>query len=329
MKKILNLFFVLISAISLGYTAEDVQPPITTEMTQLGLTPFPARKETIQRTYLVDDKRWEENLTKARNRFSEIEQMKCKNGETKELIPLYWNLSQHYDYGPANKTLCFSFTAGDFGLKENVDWGLFFGSRPQDEYDMNLKRRICLSNAELSDDDEIENPRELHEKSGHSSSAEETFANDSFGSEGSTPPTNYSDNEYKKTYNLSQMIAIEKSIKLCKKGNEVEETRIILNYLKDGLKWTQKEIAEKFKVSESSMTNFFKYNKNPLCLIDAVRYFYKNNPDISLVSPPVVVETHWYDVFFSRPDSGSSSSSKESNRSAAYLERETLIKKDK
>ena len=64
-------------------------------------------------------------------------------------------------------------------------------------------------------------------------------------------------------------------------------------------------------------------------------YYTKTNT--SLLSPPVVMEKHWYDVFFKRPDSGSSSSSKESDRSAGYLERdldngdekEPLVEKDK
>lgn len=134
-------------------------------------------------------------------------------------------------------------------------------------------------------------------------------------------------------YNKIQMLSIENNLKLSKKGNEVEEVRRIVTYLKNDLKWNQKEIAEKFKVSESTLTNFFKHGKNPLCLIDAVRYFYISHPNMSLVSQPVVVETHWYDSIinlFQRSDSGSSSESKKSERSLGYLKEETepFVKKN-
>ncbi|CAO4835101.1 MAG: hypothetical protein FADNKDHG_01554 [Holosporales bacterium] len=146
--------------------------------------------------------------------------------------------------------------------------------------------------------------------------------------------TDYSplDDDHHK-YNKIQILSIENNLKLSKKGNEVEEVRRIVTYLKNELKWNQKEIAEKFKVSESTMTNFFKHGKNPLCLIDAVRHFYISNPTMSLVSQPVVLETHWYDSIinlFQRPDSQSSSQSKKSERSLGYLKEETapFIKKE-
>jgi hypothetical protein len=190
MKKIRNLSFVFVGIIGLGWGMEDDQPPLTPEMTKLGLAPFASRRATIERIYLVDDEQWGKNLEKARDLFAEIEQIKRLNGEMKELIPLYWNLSQQYDYGPANKTLRFSFTAGDFGLEENIDWGLFFGSKPQSEDNMLFKRRAYLSYGDslfdnASDDD---NDAEHHEKSSHSSSTEGTLPNGSFASRGSTPP---------------------------------------------------------------------------------------------------------------------------------------------
>jgi hypothetical protein len=62
-------------------------------------------------------------------------------------------------------------------LEENIDWGMFFGSRPQDEYDMNFKRRAYLSYGDslfdnASDDD---NDAEHHEESSHSSSLKGTL----------------------------------------------------------------------------------------------------------------------------------------------------------
>ena len=87
-----------------------------------------------------------------------------------------------------------------------------------------------------------------------------------------------------------------------KQGNEVEEVRCIVTYLKNDLKWKQDEISRKFVVSEASVSRFFKQDKNPLCLIYGVYEFYRNNHNISLVMPSakkeVVKEKHWYDVFF-------------------------------
>jgi hypothetical protein len=88
MKKIRNLFFLFVGIIGIGWGVEDDQPPLTPEMTALGLTPFASRRATIERIYLVDDEQWGKNLEKARTRFGEIEQIKRENGETKELIPL-------------------------------------------------------------------------------------------------------------------------------------------------------------------------------------------------------------------------------------------------
>ncbi|CAO5678566.1 MAG: hypothetical protein HEEMFOPI_01374 [Holosporales bacterium] len=183
----LKLCFTLISLIGFGYSADD-QPELTQEMKELGLKPYLSKQEIDQRIYLVDDKQWEENLTKARNAFSEIEQLKKVRGEVKELIPLYWNLSKMYDYGPANKLLRFSFSRGDFGLKQNLDWGLYLGSMPQDEYDMNLIRRDVIGSAEFLTEEVAKNSKEDYPGSGRSSCGEETLPNMSFGSAGSTPP---------------------------------------------------------------------------------------------------------------------------------------------
>jgi hypothetical protein len=140
MKQLLKITAMLLCVVMHSHGIDDNQPPLTSEMLSLGLTPFTQRNEQIKTIYLVDDEIWEERLKTATKQFAVIEEKRKKEGEIKELIPLYWTLSQTYDYGPANAVLHSACCLGEFELTKNSDWSMFFGSKPADEFDMNFKR---------------------------------------------------------------------------------------------------------------------------------------------------------------------------------------------
>jgi hypothetical protein len=117
--------------------------------------------------------------------------------------------------------------------------------------------------------------------------------------------------------------------------------RNIISFAMDEIGWTQEMITREFSLPKSTKTMFFEQGICSVTLLHNVVCYYSNNSNKTLTDPliktPTVIETHWYDVFFKRPDSGSSSSSKESDRSSGYLkkdldndeEKEPLIEKDK
>lgn len=192
--KITSLSFCLVMN---NHAMSNDQPPLTEEMQSLGLTPFVERNEHIKNIYLIDDKTWSQYLITAREEFKAIEKRKTDEGEKKELIPLYWSLSMQYDYGPANDVLSTAFCLQGFELTENLDWGLFFNSKPSDEYDMNLQRAAYISDRDYylgtkSPHNADHFHPDDHEHRSHSSGGE-TVPNDSFSSRESTPPKSAED----------------------------------------------------------------------------------------------------------------------------------------
>lgn len=182
MKKLLKITTMFLCAFMDSYGIDDNQPALTDEMLLLGLTPFTERNEQIRTIYLVNDAIWEETIKKAAEQFAVIEDKRKKEGENEKLIPLYWTLSQTYDYGPANAILCSSFCLGEFGLTKNSDWGRFFDTgRPEDVYDMNFKRK-----AYFIDRDYYLGERSNHEQSSDSSTGV-TSHNGSFSCEEKNP----------------------------------------------------------------------------------------------------------------------------------------------
>ncbi|CAO5675013.1 MAG: hypothetical protein NEHIOOID_01398 [Holosporales bacterium] len=303
MKKIRNLSLVFVSVIGLGCGTEDNQPPFTTEMTALGLTPFASKRETIERIYLVDDEQWGENLEKARCLFGEIEQLKRKNGETKELIYQYWSLSQQYDYGPANEILRFSFSAGYFGLTKNIAWGLFFGSKSQDEYDMDFKRRACLSYG------------------------------DSLFADASDSDSDAVHHDHSSALDAEKLL---RSMNCVDADSNVMEVLTICN--QKGM--THKKISKKFCCSESLVQKFLSGQTSSHKLVTSVHDYYKNGGASLLESleeaenqKKAAEATTWHfsDLFYwiSRKSTASSRSSNEGTPpNASFSSRATTPPKD-
>ena len=74
--------------------------------------------------------------------------------------------------------------------------------------------------------------------------------------------------------------------------NVLVHIRTLLTFLRDEKKWNQKEIAERFNVSEASVSRFFKHGQDSYIIFMAILDFYKINPCVSLVietKPPVPV----------------------------------------
>ncbi len=121
------------------------------------------------------------------------------------------------------------------------------------------------------------------------------------------------------------LILEQRFMKLDFKTVQIEDARELVRYLidshKEDIPSLMKKLDEQLECgyNESVLESFYRGIQGYGYFCDLLKRLYtKTNK--SLVSPPVVVETHWYDLFFSRPDSGSSSSSRESNRSTGYLE---------
>ncbi|CAO5682079.1 MAG: hypothetical protein HEEMFOPI_01582 [Holosporales bacterium] len=164
MKQLIKIISMLLCVVMHSHGIDDNQPPLTSEMLSLGLTPFTQRNEQIRTTYLVDDEIWEERLKTATKQFIVIEEKRKKEGEIKKLIPLYWALSQTYDYGPANAVLHSACCLGEFELTKNSDWSMFFNSRPSTVNSMNLDRSVYFS-----DKDHYINKELDHEQNSDSS----------------------------------------------------------------------------------------------------------------------------------------------------------------
>ena len=123
---------------------------------------------------------------------------------------------------------------------------------------------------------------------------------------------------------------------------KVSESRLIVQYLIDSKTETLESLMKKMNEEVfcgycvEGLNNFYLGIQGWSQFHSILKRLYTKT-NTSLVSPPVVMETHLYDVFFKRPASSSLSSSRESDRSAGYLEkdlnndkeREPLVKKDK
>ncbi|CAO4838820.1 MAG: hypothetical protein CNLJKLNK_00860 [Holosporales bacterium] len=118
-------------------------PEFTREMMELGLRRFPIRAEQIVSIYLCEDDVFDRKVEDAHQQFQTIEMLKKERGEKKSLIPLYWELSRNFDFGPANDILAKIFRRGLFEMEKNREWSLFFGNfaeRPNSVRSMNLWR---------------------------------------------------------------------------------------------------------------------------------------------------------------------------------------------
>lgn len=138
------------------------------------------------------------------------------------------------------------------------------------------------------------------------------------------------------------LILEEKFMKTDFKTAQIEDARALVRYLIDSHKEDIPSLMKKLDkqlecgYNESVLESFYRGIKGYGYFCDLLKKLYAKT-NTSLVSPPVVKETRWYDMFFKRPDSGSSSSSKESDSSNGYLEKdlytceetEELIEKDK
>lgn len=277
--------------------------------------------ERIRTIYLVDDATWKTNLKTAAEQFTIAEQRRKKDGEIKDLIQLYWILSQTYDYGPANDVLSSAFCLGEFDLTKNPDWGMFFDGRPSTVNGMNLDRSVYLSDKDYYLGEKLDHD-------GSDSSAQEIAHNDTFPSKDRAPPKD--DHSFE--------LPVEK---LLRRTNCDDATSKIMEILKicnqNGM--THKKISEKFNCSESLVQKFLAGQEPAHKLVTHVNDYYKNG-GVSLLAllaeeekQKKAIETstwHFSDLFswVSRKSTASSRSSNERTpHNASFSSRETTPSK--
>ncbi|MBP9752239.1 MAG: hypothetical protein KBD31_00285 [Proteobacteria bacterium] len=125
----------------------------------------------------------------------------------------------------------------------------------------------------------------------------------------------------------------------------VSESRLIVQYLVDSKTETLESLMKKLNENircgycVRALNNFYLGIQGWGEFTEHLKNYYTIT-NCSLVSPPVIIETHWYDPIlnlFQRSDSESSSDSRESNKSLGYLkkdwdnndEKKPLIEKSK
>lgn len=130
--------------------------------------------------------------------------------------------------------------------------------------------------------------------------------------------------------NHQALLLEQKFINTDFKKVEIEDARAIVRYLIDEKKESFPSLLKKLDESvncgkcEGPLKKFYLGISGWGRFCHILKNYYIKTHNTSLIcppSPPVVIVTHWYDVFFSRSDSGSSSHSKESDHSIGYFKK--------